>query len=103
MTAKEDAAKVAKAVTDGSADKMTKFLFGLLPKSAHGKIPAILAEFETQLDERTAADLSIGQIVGVDPLNKRAVHDTVRAYGLELDLDAAGLATRVTTPYEFVA
>jgi hypothetical protein len=108
MTTDEDAAKVAAAVKDGKASPFVKFLFEILPKSAHGKIVEIDAwvdaAIDTAVDERIAeSGVPFGNCVEIDLLNKRAVAETVQAYGLELDLDAAGLAVRVTTPYEFVA
>jgi hypothetical protein len=103
MTAAEVAATVAKAVEEKKASAIVKHLFEVLPKSAHGKIVDLEIWINGLVDDSYDAGQSVGQHVGVSPLDKRAVADTVKAYGLELDLDSAGLAVRISTPYEFVA
>lgn len=92
------AAEVAKAVENGTAPEPVAFLAKLLPKSAHGKIPYIIANFEGGQE----GDYPIGDNVAPGgPL--RTTIETVEAYGLTLDLDAAGLATRIHCDRGFTA
>lgn len=70
-----------------ASEEFRKFLIDLLPKSQHGKIPAIIVEFETYTDGVSAV-LIDGARVGVE---------TIEAYGLEIILDAHGNAERVTS------
>jgi len=66
----------------------SKFLAGLLPKSAHAKIPEILSYFG-QAEE----------VHEVDVVGSRVVVETVEAYGLVIGVDANGNAATITFPH----
>ncbi len=69
-----------------------EFLVDTLPKAAHKKIDAIVAEFEACTSEKIGRVEVEGARVGVE---------TIEVYGLEISLDANGNAVAVTSPYGF--
>lgn len=72
-------------------DDNREWLADLLPKSAHKHIDEILDYFEPE------------RITQVEVLGGRVRVERVEAYGLEIDVDANGRATRVAFPDGAVA
>jgi len=70
-----------------------EFLTDTLPKAAHKKIDAIVAEFDAYTSE---------EVTSVDVDGARLAVETVEAYGLEITLDANGNAVSITSPYGFL-
>lgn len=65
-----------------------KWLLALLPKAAHGKIPAILDYFSTP-----------EQIDAVGIIGARVPIEHAEVYGLRIGVDANGNAATVEFPY----
>jgi len=68
-----------------ASDDFREFLLDLLPKSQHGKVPAIVTEFERYTS----------QCAGFYVDGARGGVETVHAYGLEITIDANGRAEHV--------
>lgn len=75
------------------AMSLRDFLTETLPKAAHRKIDAIVAEVDTYLTAPITTVEIDGARVGVE---------TVEAYGLHITLDAQGNAVAITSPYGFL-
>jgi hypothetical protein len=90
---------------------LVAYLKEALPQDAQSAIPQIVERVNSLVDgavenalaEYTGVVGSVGDNVEVDGLPNRAVVERVEAYGLGIELDAAGLAVSLHSDRGFLA
>lgn len=95
-----------------SMDTLVAYLTKTLPESAHEKIPEVIGHIEARISDEVENEIAssppppaivIDFDLEVAGTPSRATVEVVNAYGLRIELDAAGLATLVHSDRGFIA